>query len=532
MLRTGDNLLRVQLVNDTPRQSIDLAYLDWIRLDYVQRLVAQSERIFFASPGAGAWRYSISGFTNRSVEVYDITDPLRVAYSSGSVVAGAFSFTDEQSDDRRYVAQAISQRLSPASITRATPANLLTPATGADYVIIAHTDFMDAIQPLGAWRAAQGLRVKVIDVQDVYDQFNYGRLAPQAIRDFLSHAYDNWAAPAPTYVLLVGDGNFDPRGYLPSSAPSFLPPWLASVDPDLGETAADNRYVTIVGNDVLPDMHIGRFPARTVADVTAMVAKTMRYEQVEIADDWNKNVLFVTDNLKDGGGAFYNFSDLVADGTISTAAGEVPLLPLDYAKTKLYLRENEPLCPDENPATTCRTNVVERLNEGALLVSYVGHGAKRYWAEEQVLTLGAMAQLSNEDRLPIMLPMTCLEGFFHEAEAERDAFGETIVRMANRGAVASWSPTGFGLVTGHDYLETGFFEAVFHNGVQQIGPATTYGKLHLLADAPAGKYEDLIDTFVLFGDPALQVRVLGSPPRATLPPEPENFVFLPSIAAE
>ena len=105
--------------------------------------------------------------------------------------------------------------------------------------------------------------------------------------------------------------------------------------------------------------------------------------------------------------------------------------------------------------------------------------------------------------LPIMLPMTCLEGFFHDASGE--AFGEEIVRLPDIGAVASWSPTGFGLVSGHDYLEKGFFLATFHYRFREVGAAVSYGKLYLMAYGPGTRYDDLLDTFVYFGDPALRM---------------------------
>ena len=69
----------------------------------------------------------------------------------------------------------------------------------------------NAIQPLLDRRAAQGLRVAKVDIQDVYDEFSAGLVYPPAIRDFLSHAYHHWngAAQPPKYVLLVGDGHYD-----------------------------------------------------------------------------------------------------------------------------------------------------------------------------------------------------------------------------------------------------------------------------------------------------------------------------------
>jgi hypothetical protein len=103
-----------------------------------------------------------------------------------------------------------------------------------------------------------------------------------------------------------------------------------------------------------------------------------------------------------------------------------------------------------------------------------------------------------------MLPMTCYEGSFHNPNY--DVLAETSTRMKGSGAIASWSPTGFGLVTGHDYLERGLFQALFNKGINTLGAAITDAKQYLLNTAPPGKYVDLLDTFVLIGDPALEVK--------------------------
>ena len=97
-------------------------------------------------------------------------------------------------------------------ITPAKPSVISNPASQADYIIISHSDFIDAIQPLAAFRRSQGLSVMVVDVEEVYDQFNHGIFNPIAIQKFLRHTYNHWRAPKPTYVLLVGDAHYDYKG--------------------------------------------------------------------------------------------------------------------------------------------------------------------------------------------------------------------------------------------------------------------------------------------------------------------------------
>ena len=67
--------------------------------------------------------------------------------------------------------------------------------------------------------------------------------------------------------------------------------------------------------------------------------------------------------------------------------------------------------------------------------------------------------------------MTCFEGSYHDPTTT--ALAEAAVRMPVNGFIASWSPTGFGLVSGHDYLEKGVVFGPLHENVERLGPATT-----------------------------------------------------------
>jgi len=536
-LLEGENVVRVELANDTPGQSLDMAYVNWVQLDYERRAVAVGDLLAFAGEEAGDWTYQVSGFSDPNLEIFDVSDPFGVSQvtgatvvspalwlpliASGNPVTGTMAatspaggdtagdhtlcFGDSHGTPRRYLAQTTARRLSPLSIELDNPSAWQSPAEGADYIMITHSDFSEAVQPLAAHRESQGLRTQQVDVQDIYDEFGYGLMSAEAIRDFLAYAYGNWPGVAPSYVLLVGDGTYDFRRYRLNTAPTYIPPYLAMVDPSLGEAAADNRFAAVAGDDILPDLSVGRLPASTAAEAAVMVGKILNYETDPAPGDWNLSVLFVADDLEGGGGNFYKLSDDIADGYLDPPTNSVKLLPDPYVARKVYLGQT---CPDENPATTCKQEIVDALNDsGALLVSYIGHSTKQYWAAERVMDFAGLRELANGDKLPIALPMTCLEGYFHEAERGALSFGEGNLLMPNAGVVASWSPTGLGVASGHDYLERGLFLALFHDGARELGPATDQAKLYLVATAPPDSYRDLIDTYVLLGDPALQVHM-------------------------
>ncbi len=146
-------------------------------------------------------------------------------------------FQDTITGQTRYLALTSAQRKTPAAMIMDQPSDLKSPTNAADYVIITHETFYDSILPLASHRQGQGLQIKMVRVTDIYDEFNYGIFDPQAIRDFLSHAYHHWAVP-PLYVLLVGDANLDFKDNFGTGRLNYVPTHIFETWP-VGETPND-----------------------------------------------------------------------------------------------------------------------------------------------------------------------------------------------------------------------------------------------------------------------------------------------------
>lgn len=509
LLLEGANTIRVELVNDTGK-AYDQAYVDWLEVSYADSFVAEEERLAFRAAESGVQTFRVGGFSDSAIALYDISDFRTPQRITGAAISGAgpytLTFGDDAGDGSRYLALTPAGRLTPDHIEPVipltspyTPADLLDTANRADYILITHANFWDEARRLADYRAAE-FTVALVDVQAIYDQFNGGMMSAEAIRDFLAYAYAHWAPPAPQFVALLGDGTYDMRGYGNTSS-TFIPPYLALVDPSMGETAAENRFVTIAGNDPLPDMALGRLPANTPDEARAMVDKIIAYETGCSCGNWSYQTIFVSDNLEGGGGNFYAFSDRVADGYDDPPTNTVKYVPEAYTIQKIYMGQT---CDVDNPAIAdqCPAQLAASLNmTGALFVSYVGHATKTYWAKEHLWDQADVYDLDNGPCLPIMLGMTCYEGFFQDPM--QDALGEYQVRLPERGAIASWSSSGVGLATGHDVLEKGLMKALFHEDITRLGPATVYAKAYLWRET-GDTYLDLIETYALFGDPALE----------------------------
>jgi len=495
VLLEGQNTILVEAPCDDGI-SMDISYVNWFEVTYARNHVAEGDQLAFSGHVTGTVDYRVGGFSGETVEVYDVTSPtapVRILGAAVEASGGSYALRFERTADeeRRFLALTPTQRKRPANIEQDSPSDLRSTANGADYIVITHGDFAAAVQPLSDHRAAQGLRTLVVDVQDVYDEFSGGLFDPEAIRSFLSYAYANWTPPAPSYVLLVGDGNYDFRDSMGWGEPNYIPPYLMDVDPWIGETAADNRYVCVSGDDLLPDMHLGRLPVKSSVQVDAIVSKILAYEQPVSPEEsgWQQRVLFVADNPDDGGD-FYSLSDNIAAG----------YLPESYTADKVYYGQTH------GSSSAARQGIVDALNEGRLLVNYIGHAGQDAWATERFWSIADIGSLANGDRLPVMVPMSCWDGYYINPSLpgyDFSSLSESIVRASGKGAVASWAPTGMGLALGHEYLNEALYEAILSDGVNVLGAATTQAKLHLYS-ATSG-HRELLDTYALFGDPALRI---------------------------
>ncbi|MCS5612674.1 MAG: C25 family cysteine peptidase, partial [Candidatus Poribacteria bacterium] len=211
----GDN-------NNTPVSRADF-YLDWAELDYWHSFRAQDGKLEFNSDTepptvGGTTRFQIDGFSRKEINLYRIRKGSLVAKLQNMWIdefeEGNYRVTFEDRVDQPttyFAADDISYSYINTPVLAKT-ADLKNPTNQADYIVISHTNFFDSIQPLVEYRESQGMKVKIVDIDIIYDQFSHGLFNPNAIQKFLRYAYVNWRKPAPTFVLLVGDAHYDYKG--------------------------------------------------------------------------------------------------------------------------------------------------------------------------------------------------------------------------------------------------------------------------------------------------------------------------------
>ncbi len=520
----GDNTFGIECPGDTGAGEIDAVYLDWFEIVYPRHYVADQATWTIRSPDpfTPALRaYFVTGFPSQVDRLFRTSDPAIewVDFVSEADPDGGYRlrFAVDESAPSRYIACAESAMAVPDSIEVDAPSDWRTGVHGADLIIITHHDFLEALDPLVACRRAQGLRVEIVDVGDVYDEFNAGVFDPHAITDFCRHAYAHWQAPAPAYVLLVGDASWDYKQRLPQSmkqnfVPSYTKTWFEprrstsaacamgradSRDYDFlyGEPMVDDQFVCVSGDDVFPDMMIGRWPVETVADVEVMVRKTIAYEATARDQQWLKQLTMVTGGFDDSEQSlFLQQAEALIGNCVLPSGGY-------WHFDRIYKTTDNPDFGAYEDA------ILAAIDSGTSIVTFLGHAGS--WSWEAMFDFDDLARMNNQGRLPFIASMTCNTARF--ANPDMDSFGEQFILTEDpfAGAVAFWGGCNFGGFWADYFLTYFWYEQVFLRRAATAGEAILAAKIRTLASYP--DYGVIIEPYTLLGDPALRIQLPSAP---------------------
>jgi len=464
-LLEGSN--QVQLIS--PAGFSDISMVEYVRMTYQHTSTADGNALRF--PATGGQQATIAGFTSAAVRVVDITNAGSPQEVTASVVPDGAEYsatvTVPGAGARTLLAFAVDQKKTPASVVANQPSSWQSPKNGANYVAVTRKDLVDSFQLLIKQRKNQGLKVSVVDIEDVYDEFSFGNKTPQALKDFFAYTKSSWKI-APRFALLAGDATYDPKNYTGAGDNDVVPTKL--VETAFSETATDDWLVDFNGDQV-PDIAIGRLPVRTAGETAALAEKIVRYDWSEA----NRRVVLVADQNEG-----YDFE--TADTQLQA------LLPATLSITDIRRGQ----VGDPNT----RTQLLDALNLGAKLVNYYGHGSTLVWTSASILTAADAASLANTDRLALFDAMTCFNGFFHDVSI--DSLGEALLKSPG-GAIAVWASTGMTDPGGQVQMNEEAIRQLFS------GAGLTIGEVTARAKAATGN-PDVRRTWVLLGDPATKLK--------------------------
>ena len=491
------NTLRIELPGDTGAV-VDTVYLNWIELDYWRHLEAVTESLPFTVNGNGKVQITVKKLSESDIVIYDITNPLQVIEIINFSVIEADGnyqaiFEDEIIGSKTYYIATLAQLKQSPNMTLWQPSKLKSLKNGADYILITAREFLPAVKPLTELRRSQGLRVKSVSVEDIYNEFNHGLFDPAAIKAFLKFAYDNWNRPAPIYIFLVGDASVDYRGYLKKGKKNKVPAHLyLAVGSKSLLIPDDNWYADVwsdyMGNYILPEMMIGRIPGDTPETVARLVEKIIRFEKSP--QKGSPKALLVADSSQ-------------KEETLNDSL--IDYLPSDFTVDKIYLRSyiKNVETDEQKKKKIAKANrdIISSINDGAMITNYAGHGAVDRWSKSKDLFKPEnVHSLNNQDNLTFVLALTCINGLF--TEPSKYALAEEFI-LADGGAIGVFSSSGLTYSEENGNLSREIFSILFEQENVTLGYLTTQAKF---AAYNKGISTGVIRSFMLFGDPATTLK--------------------------
>jgi hypothetical protein len=471
LLREGINTIELQAPGDTGVQW-DLSFVNQFVVTYPQAFAAASGGLEFRSAGEvfeveDLPAADIAVFRQTGTEVEHLNQ-IEIE-SSGAGYEARFAGT---SSPARYLVVPTNEMRSPVITAAPAPVNLLNGA--ADYLVISHPAFIDGLAPLVSFHESQGLRVEVVDVDDVYNQYSGGIVDPRAIKSYIAAAAESMGI---RFVLLVGGDTYDYLDHTGAGSMSFVPTLYARTGPIISHAPVDPLYAD-VDDDGVPDLAIGRFPVRTNRELDTVVQNTLEYA----AKNYGHSAIFAADADDPSSSVAFSIS----------SEAFIRKLPTEWTVDRAYL--------DSMGVAGARQKLIDTMNEGVALTAFIGHSGLTTWTFSGLFNSNDIGALENWDRPTVVVQWGCWNTY--HVEPSYNTLGQRFLINESGGAAAVLGAATLTLSASEDALGRLLVPLIVAEDMP-IGTAITRAKQELAATRP--DLEDVILGWTLLGDPALMV---------------------------
>lgn len=495
-------------------------WLNYITVNAQRHLTMTGDQMFFRNPTVtgpdNKARFELDGL-DPNVMIWDLSDPARVVLQQFQNSGGAGSFVVHTEEHKEFVVFGNDDFPKPRLAGKVQNQNLHGMTTH-DLVIVVPDIFKSEAERLAEFRRSNdNLTVLLVSPQQIYNEFSSGAPDIAAIRNFMKMFYDRAADTGdyPKYLLLFGNGTYDNKdilGYGGNLIPTFqtrqsLSPASSYISDDFFGLLDESEGFDVQG---AIDLGIGRLPVRSVDEARFVVDKLLRYNQridglepgtddprfagvIPNYGDWRNVISLIADD--EDSNVHFNQSEQIAD----LMADEFPVFNVD----KIYLDSYEQTIlaggsryPDVNEALN------NRVNQGALLINYIGHGGTLGLAHERILTFDDILSWGNYYNLPVFMTATCEFSSFDQPDANELSAGVRIFLKPDGGAAALFTTTRLAYSHSNFSLNDAFMQNAFKP--MENGEMPRLGDLIRISKVESSSVSTL-KNFVLLGDPSMQM---------------------------
>ncbi|MEO1629694.1 MAG: C25 family cysteine peptidase, partial [Bacteroidota bacterium] len=489
------NQLRFRITSTSPGAVNSIVDLDYIEVISTRALRLEGG-IARVAAVPGRYEFILRG----STEVPVAYDPATLRRIELRQLGNSVRFTNDiAAPSILWVAES-SGYASVADIAAVVQSDLASTANAADYLIVTPAALRPSAEAHAAYRrtaAGGGHTVAIVDLRDVFDQFDYGRATPVALRRFIRQT-KAWSQP-PRFLLLWGDDIYrfrtdpQPAWWLPSYGNAVSDAWFAMQSEGPG--------------DLTEIIAIGRVPLRTNAEGALFTGKVQRSESAA-PSDWQKRAILMSGG--NGAGEQRDFRAYIQGVGARVSDRPVGADTVFFHKTS-----------DEVLDTSLQDSIRVAIQDGAAFLTYLGHSAAETWE----IVIDDPEDFSNEDRLPVVFSLGCRTGNF-AALSDRGTLAERLVLGSEAGSIAHWGTSEIARVPETRAISDFAHQVIFSESRE--GDADTTRALGLALQEAKRRYATTFGFGGVSYYPVkhlLQYGLIGDPAsRIVLPSEPDLAV--------
>ena len=493
LLYNGDNSSISYLDYIDITGEINLSYKD---NDLIFYTLPSNEDIFYKHIIKSTNIYDYDSQNKLDLRRWDITNPYDIKESNLIKENDYYYVIKNEKNFGRYIIFDIKNLNYPLFSKSLVNSNILN-HKNPDLLIITHDNFKDDASRIKSLREREGLTVNITDVDNIYNQFSAGNQDISSIRNYIKYIY-NSSNKKLRYVLLIGDCSYDFKDRIPNNT-NYIPIYQSyNSSNNIYSYSSDDYYGFLdedegiweesIDGDHDLEVGVGRIPSKSKMESKSYIDKLFIYSKKElIRGDWKKNIFLIAD---DGDN---NVHQNDAENHFNLLNKDNP----EYKIKKIYLDNYEQNIIDGFKTSSQTKELLnEAVDNGAMIINYIGHGNEFFWAEEKILDDNSIYSWKNRSKLPLFLTATCEFGKFDDPLISSG--GEMLLNKDNGGAIALLTTTRPVFSQSNYRLNNEFYKNVFvrDESYMRLGDIFKNTKNGSLS-GPINR------NFALLGDPSL-----------------------------
>ena len=488
-------------------EGTNIGWIDFINVNVKRNLTLSGASLAFRTQNLVAAGqvvdYRVSN-ANASCRIWEVSNIYDTRLQASTLSGSTLSFKVNLDTLRQFVAVDYSSTAFPSPIRGGRVNNQnLHGLTQADVLIISPSTLLSQANRLAQHhRSVEGYSVHVVEDRLIYNEFSSGKPDIAGLRNFVRMFYERSSseADAPKYLLLFGDGTYNPKSIYRSYT-SLLPTYesVESLSP-IGSYASDDFYGLldpIEGTSIQSanagslDIGIGRLPASNAEEASIMVDKIIHYTtRPECLGDWRNVLCFVADDEDNSDHAEQ------AENVSSIIGLQHPEFNVDKIYLDAYQQQTG---AGGQTYPQVNTAINNRLDRGTLMINYAGHGGEEGLALERVVTIDQIQEWDNLDKLSLFLTATCEFSRFDDPDFT--SAGEYVILNPKGGGVALFTTVRLTFSTSNETINRNVMDTLL---AKRNGQYQTLGDIFRGAKNRTGSSFNN-RSFALLGDPSMRL---------------------------